>query len=145
MEWDVLPEHLACNSRRMLTVLQSWVSELSFKNQTLLLSAIRGPDGVGKSNKVKDVLKYYRAAVLKEADVLSGFMSSERPTEEIVDKFVKDIEEYPLHWVMHFYRATAIVAIYNNEQPMFWQDLYVRLAKRLHLRPLESVQIRESI
>lgn len=129
-----------------MSVLQEWVEQLSLKNQTLLLSAIRGPDGVGKSNKVKEVLKYYRAWVLKEADSLSGFMSSEQPSEDVVDKFVKDIEEYPLHWVMHFYRATAIISCYENIDHFgFWMNLYERIAKRLHLLRQTPEQVLNSI
>lgn len=124
-----------------MTVLQSWVTDLSLKNQTLLLSAIRGPDGVGKSNKVKEVLKYYRFCVLKQADTLSGFMKSRPPTKKQLNRFVKDVEELPLHYVMHTYRAFAIAGLRSK----FWETLYQRLAKRLHLNPQTREQILESV
>lgn len=127
----------------MASVLQPWLSNLSLKNQTLLLSAIRGPDGVAKNNKVKDVLKFYRACVLKEADNLSGFMDFHEPERDVVRKFVQDIEEYPLHWVMHFYRACAILS--REPDGDFWQDLYFRLAARLHLNPQTPEQVEYSI
>src|SRR6266581_2244475 len=116
-----------------MTVVQPWVSNLPFKQQTLLLSAIRGPDGVGKTNKVKNVLKYYRATVLKNADALSGFMDQKEPTVKTMNKFVRDIEEYPLHWVMHFYRAVAIISNRgtHGQEGFFWIMLYQSLAKRL--------------
>jgi hypothetical protein len=65
-------------------------------------------------------------------------MSAEQPTEEVVSKFVKDIEEYPLHWAMHFYRAVAILSLGCDS---FWNNLYDKLTKRLHLNPQDVRQI----
>jgi hypothetical protein len=68
-------------------------------------------------------------------------MSAEQPTEEVVSKFVKDIEEYPLHFVLHFYRAVAILGLDSR----WWWQLYLRLAKRLHLNPQNGLEVENSI
>ena len=48
-------------------VLQDWVMTLSLMQQSVLLSAIRGPDGVEKNSPVKNICKWYRRCVLYSA------------------------------------------------------------------------------
>lgn len=48
-------------------VLQDWVGKLSFMQQTVLLTAIRGPDGVAKYNPPKMLLRWFRRCVLISA------------------------------------------------------------------------------
>src|SRR5262245_28467293 len=45
-------------------VLQDWVQERPFMQQTVLLTAIRGPDGIAKYSSVKLLLRWYRRCVL---------------------------------------------------------------------------------
>lgn len=51
----------------MATVLQPWVSELTLMQQTVLLTAIRGPDGLPKYGPTKQLLRWYRRCVLISA------------------------------------------------------------------------------
>lgn len=51
----------------MKNVLQDWVSELSLMQQTVLLTAIRGPDGVRKDHVSKLVLRWLRRCILISA------------------------------------------------------------------------------
>lgn len=51
----------------MATVLQPWVSGLSLMQQTVLLTAIRGPDGVPKYGPTKMLLRWYRRCTLFSA------------------------------------------------------------------------------
>lgn len=48
-------------------VTQEWVHSLTFMQQSVLLSAIRGPDGHGKYNKAKMLLRWYRRCILISA------------------------------------------------------------------------------
>ncbi|MDF0540815.1 hypothetical protein PX699_00535 [Sphingobium sp. H39-3-25] len=50
-----------------MTVLQSWVGELTLMQQTVLLTAIRGPDGLPKYGPVKMLLRWYRRCILLSA------------------------------------------------------------------------------
>lgn len=50
-----------------LPVLQDWVLGLSFMQQTVLLTAIRGPDGVAKYGPTKMLLRWYRRCILLSA------------------------------------------------------------------------------
>ena len=47
----------------MSTVLQPWVSGLTFMQQTVLLTAIRGPDGVPKYGPTKMLLRWFRRCI----------------------------------------------------------------------------------
>lgn len=49
------------------TVLQDWVASLSFMQQTVLMTAVRGPDGVPKYGPTKMLLRWYRRCILLSA------------------------------------------------------------------------------
>lgn len=51
----------------MSAVIQDWVNKLSFMQQSVLLSAIRGCDGIPKRHKCKLVVKWYRRCILLSA------------------------------------------------------------------------------
>jgi hypothetical protein len=51
----------------MPSVLQDWVHNLSFMQQSVLLTATRGPDGVVKEHPAKDLLRWYRRCFLISA------------------------------------------------------------------------------
>lgn len=51
----------------MPTVLQPWVSDLTMMQQTVLLTAVRGPDGLPKYGPTKMILRWYRRCILLSA------------------------------------------------------------------------------
>lgn len=51
----------------MSTVLQDWVAQLPMMQQTVLLTAVRGPDGLPKYHPTKYVLRWYRRCILLSA------------------------------------------------------------------------------
>lgn len=51
----------------MTRVLQPWVEGLTMMQQSVLLSAIRGPDGVRKRHPCKDLARWFRRCVLLSA------------------------------------------------------------------------------
>lgn len=51
----------------MPLVFQDWMLQLSMQQQSVLVLACRGPDGVGKFHPTKQVVARYRATVLKAA------------------------------------------------------------------------------
>lgn len=51
----------------MKCVLQPWVCNLSMMQQTVLLTATRGPDGIRKDHMVKVLLRWYRRCFLYSA------------------------------------------------------------------------------
>lgn len=57
----------------MVSVVQDWLSELSMKQQTVLLAAFRGCDGLSKHDPSKHFTKIMRGSILKNADNSSTF------------------------------------------------------------------------
>lgn len=47
------------------SVFQDWVLERPFMMQSVLMTAVRGPDGVPKYSSVKFLVRYYRRSVLQ--------------------------------------------------------------------------------
>jgi hypothetical protein len=50
-----------------MSVLQNWVEQTSFMQQSVLIAAVRAPDGLRKDHPVKVLLRWYRRCVLKSA------------------------------------------------------------------------------
>lgn len=48
-------------------VMQEWVCRLSFMQQSVLMSAVRGCDGIPKRHKCKAIVKWYRRCILISA------------------------------------------------------------------------------
>jgi hypothetical protein len=49
------------------SVLQDWVHGLSFMQQSVLMAAVRGPDGIAKDHTAKVLLRWYRRCILLSA------------------------------------------------------------------------------
>jgi hypothetical protein len=94
-------------------VIHPWLDDLTMKQQTVLLSVIRGCDGVPKDDISKKFVRAYRSVILQDA-APSGhgrFMKTEI-TKADMDSFLKAPDVYPMHWLFHFLHAVEIVG-YN--------------------------------
>lgn len=127
------------------SVLQSWVVELSFMQQSVLLSAIRGPDGIRKKHPCKDLIRYYRRCLLISAFDKSAILnpysegggSFTGPVENplFTDNFMQSRDELPFHYWTHFMHAAQIMGAYHNNENVriFWSDIYARMVNCMHL------------
>lgn len=121
----------------MNSVVQDWVGEMTLKQQTVVLSAIRGCDGAPKNDISKPFVRALRAVVLKNAvEGECTFMEA-----EILDKdisvFVKSLDPYPMHWLIHFIHAVECVGYGHSDKAIasWWGLLYIRLCEALHFVP----------
>lgn len=129
------------------SVLQAWVTNLPFMQQAVLLSAIRGPDGVAKGHQCKDLIRFYRRCVLISAftgeAILDPFAegggSFTGPviSSDFVDNFMKSRDELPFHYFTHFMHGSEIVAYKHSDKATreFWSGVYERMVNCLHLYP----------
>lgn len=135
------------------SVVQSWLAECcTLRMQATLLVALRGCDGIRKDDPSKPITRELRKRLLNPADpdwrddpnnnFLRGAL-----TKEAVDRFLNDIDHYPLHWVMHLVHAVHIMAAQHpeNEVRRVWRALYDCLCDRLHLPPETDVSLRERL
>lgn len=145
------------------TVLQDWVANLSFMQQTVLLTGIRGPDGMPKYGSVKMLLRWYRRCVLISAldgcvlgdpfDTRGGSFTGPSLDEGFdpgssiswyagmdlhLDDYLKVQDAMPFHFQMHFMHASEILG-YKHPDPnvaYWWRDrVYKRLVSSMHVHP----------
>lgn len=146
-----------------MNVLQPWLAEIPMMQQTVLLTAIRGPDGIEKYGPTKMLLRWYRRCILLSAidgRVLTNPMepnggSFTGPSLEGDDEqepwyermqahingYLRATDAMPHHFQMHFLHAVEILG-YKHPDPIiraFWHRLYERLVHDLHLWP-ETVE-----
>lgn len=140
----------------MTSVVQDWLSDLTMKQQTVLLAAFRGCDGLPKTDPSKHFTKMMRATLLKNADPASTFYPPENaltdPEVDLVDDFFIDcsrggMDQYPVHWLLHLLQAAEIVGYkcpilaWKN----YWKYFYETGVKAMHLNPETEGQLDERL
>lgn len=142
-------------------VTQPWVHHLTLMQQTVLLTAIRGPDGIAKYHDVKFLIRWLRRCVLLSAldgavlstpyepgggsftgpsfdagsaAFLPSFYWPER-MEQVLAAYLRSVDELPHHFQMHFLHAAEILGYKHpqGEIRKWWFEVYQRLVHDLHL------------
>ncbi len=151
------------------SVLQDWVTELPMMQQTVLLTAVRGPDGLRKYHPTKYLLRWYRRCILLSA--LDGKVLEDPiepnggsftgpscvhriPTVAIADdwpgqmddhvtEYLRSLDEVPLHFHLHLMHAVQILGYkHPNQQTRdWWRHVYNRLVHDMHLWPETEEQL----
>lgn len=157
--------------RHRRPVTQEWVHCLSLMQQSVLLSAVRGCDGIPKRHKSKALIKWYRRCILLAAfdgevktspcspgggsfagplaDVSERTSQSQiRMLEEQVlqaaaDDFIDSRDELPAHYQVHAMHAFQILGYKHPDSAIrrFWAQIYDRMAKAYHLWPETEEQM----
>ena len=133
-----------------MSVVAPWMDNLKNQQQAVILLALRGPDGQPKRTLFKDLLRPYRATVLKAAkynrlltleDKGDDFMSFEEfrdPTRwkcAIISFLSNESDAAILHHYTHFMHGAEILG-YKHPDPEFkyrWHMLYLMFVDALHL------------
>lgn len=121
------------------SVVRDWVTELPWKQQTVLLSAIRGCDGVSKHDPSKEFVRPLRGLILKNAepDAEDDTFMHHPSDDNKVENFAHDLDNYPMHWVIHFLHAVEIIGYKHPDELVRqrWNKLYVEMVREgFHLR-----------
>lgn len=132
----------------MPSVLQDWVHDLPFMQQSVLLSAMRNADMVEKGHPSKDLIRWYRRCVLISAFEGEALLDPQHPgggsytgpvddIEKAADDFLRARDGMSLHYYAHAMHAFQIVGVHHPDPGigLFWAGVYVRMAKALHLYP----------
>ena len=119
------------------SVVQDWLSYVNFMQQTVVLTAIRGVDGVPKDDPTKDILKALRKDVLKNADPSTTYMNKPRPDPEQLTFFFARIDHYNIHWFSHFLQAAEVIGYKcpDVEKANYWLRVYIMGCQALHHNP----------
>jgi hypothetical protein len=115
------------------SVIQEWLQELPWKHQTVVLCALRGCDGKSKEDPMKPYVRCLRATVLQCADPTSTFRLPVENWPSI--SAVRELDEYPMHWVTHFMHAAEIIGYYHpgTDESVYWEKLYLRMCYIMHV------------
>lgn len=126
--------------------------------QTVLVTAIRGPDGVAKYHPSKFMLRWYHRCVLLGAldhnvfetpyDPRGGSFTGPsyadahelghdwtKPMQPVFDKYLQSLDELPHHFQLHFMHAAEIVGYKHPDDTIrhWWNYVYAELANDMHL------------
>lgn len=121
----------------MKSVVQDWVNNLTLKQQTVLFTALRGPDGLPKNNVAKQLCKFVRFCVLLNADTNSDFIDPlNMPIEDMI-KLTEDHDEYPHHFLMHLVHTAEIIGYYhpNGAIRHLFITFYIGMCNAFHMHP----------
>ena len=149
-------------------ITQAWTHELSAMQQTVLITAVRGPDGIPKYHAVKYLLRWYRRCVLRSSldgcildnphDPRGGsFMGPSynvsaaaplsRPwgheMSRQVSEYLRALDELPQHFQLHLMHATEIVGYKHPDLVIreFWSETYLRLVNDMHGWPESEAEL----
>lgn len=139
------------SSENRRSALQNWVMGLTIMQQSVLLAAVRGPDGISKNHPVKVLLRWYRRSILLSAFDGKALLDPYTPgggsftgplhkLEDISDyckKYLNHVDELPHHFQLHFMHAAEILG-YKHPLPWirrFWYEFYLNIVNDAHLVP----------
>ncbi len=118
----------------MSSVTLPWVQKLSFKEQSVLFSGLRGPD-THHSPSIKAIVRWLRPVTQVNADPSTDYMRVEQlPAWKDV---TKDLEFSTVHYFGHLLHAMQIIAIHHPDEDIGNQAsrFYLNMADLLHLEP----------
>lgn len=135
----------------MSFVLQNWVGELSFMQQSVLLTAIRGADTLPKRHVSKYLLRWYRRCILTCAfekvihktahepctGNFTGSIPSTMSLDDLWRTYLQDVDSIPHHFHLHVLHASEILGYKHPEKEIkyWWLLFYGHAVQDLHLRP----------
>lgn len=149
-------------------VTQPWTHGLTFMQQTVLLTAVRGPDGIPKYGAIKMLLRWYRRCILISSldnailnnpyEPLRGgsFMGASydwppglhdgdwaKRMDGIVTQYLRDVDAIPHHFHLHLMHSFEIVGYNHPDQSIrsWFRSVYERLVHDMHLWPETEEQM----
>ena len=131
-----------------MRVTAEWMDAIPLQAQTVILSALRGPDGVRKHHPCKGVQRAFRASVVK-GGAYGRFLTTEDEGDNFmrmpildqfqgnVDDFFKAVDELPGHYVIHLSHAAQCLAKWHPDPDTseMWLRFYLRWCDELHIQP----------
>ena len=147
------------------STIQSWVHELTRMQQAVLLTAIRGPDGLPGKHAAKALLRWYRRCILVTAFEGTSFGkslcdafapgggnftgpvgvepallvedSASRCLDDALLEYLETVDELPHHFYLHFLHASEVLGYKHPVEGTreWWRRAYYRMVRKMHLTP----------
>ena len=132
-------------------VFPDWFFDLPMQQQSVLVLAARGPDGVAKHHQCKPIVREYRAVVFKAAylgrelmpgEALDTFMHRnltyrEELWKKVVREFFEHSDSLPHHYLLHLAHGSEIIG-YKHPHKFTrhaWLYLYWEICRDMHVTP----------
>ncbi len=122
-------------------VLQYWIEDLPWKQQSVILSSLRGPDTRYCSN-LKKISKWMRRITQNNADISSPYMEDE--TLPSIEEIEKEAEFCTVHYLSHLLHGLEIIAYKHPNKTIsnIAKNYYLGFVdKILHLNPETKDQL----
>ena len=122
----------------MKSVVQDWLSNdnISYKQQTVVLSSLRGCDGLTKEDISKRLVRKIRNVVLKNAGTKNTPFMVEDMSLEDIKKYASNCDKYPIHFYMHMCFACEIIGFKHPDEDIrkWFHEAYLIIVHALHLK-----------
>lgn len=118
------------------SVLQEWLTNLSWKKQTVVLTALRSPDNI-HTLKLKEVTIWIRTHILENADPMTGFMHAALKGLPLFEHLDREFERLPLHTAHHIMLAMETIGFEHPDSQVratAWK-FYSDAVDAQHLNP----------
>jgi hypothetical protein len=131
----------------MTSIVKDWVAQLGLRHQGVIVSAVRGPDGILRDDPIKTLVRIYRGQTLNAfcGDVrdATSYMQpfDHQVFEEVAREVLRSIDHYNLHFFMHFTHAVEIMGYYAPTYRQNWEWLYRSTCRKLHINPETREQL----
>lgn len=148
--------HAVTHKGNRRSALQDWVMELTVMQQSVLMAAVRGPDGIRKNHPVKVLMRWYRRSFLISAfervamndpyspggGSFTGPLAHGHRIETYATEYLEYVDELPHHFQLHLMHAAQILGYYHPIMSTrnFWYSFYASIANDAHLRVEEKKQ-----
>ena len=125
-------------------VLQAWMAELPWKQQSVIFSSLRGPD-LSRPIAVKKLNRWLRSVTQNNADPSTEYM------KKIVLPKIEDLKEEvgycTMHYFTHLLHALEIIGYNHPEEKT--KDIAIRyyaaMVDFLHLNPETKEQLNKRL
>lgn len=131
------------------SVQPDWCRSLTFQQQSVLMLAARGPDGIEKISPVKNIVRAYRSCVFKAAflgrelaygEDLDSFMSLRRFASAVswaedIRSFFDNVDGLPHHYYQHLILGAEILGYKHPDKKIRtrWHRFYLLCVENLHM------------
>jgi hypothetical protein len=134
----------------MSSVFFNWMSLLPMQQQTVLVLALRGPDGMDKFHQCKPLIRAYRACILKQAytgkeavmgaPATDSFSSLENMLFDdkwlrVLDWYLDSVDCIPHHYHLHLMHGAEILGYHHPNDLIShrWRAFYARCCEDMHV------------
>lgn len=125
------------------SALHDWVHNLTFQQQALLMTGMRGPDGCNKHCDAKVIVRFLRGAICKPAGNWIGlndndFMWGDYSVFGLWSRsFFDDPDGYPHHFIMHLIHCAEVIGYKHPDTKIrrHWEDFYLEACDAFHMNP----------